>query len=365
MGAPASGAAAGQAGEVIRCDLAGDFAAWMARAGGSIALTTYQAGKVVLVGWDGRQVTILPRNFDRAMGLAVAGRRMLLATRHKLWVLADSPVLAADFDETHPGRYDALYLPRATFYIGGINAHDVDFGADGPWVVNTRFSCLAAPGLDYSFLPRWHPPFITRLLPEDRCHLNGLCMEGGQPRYVTAFGQSDEPGGWRERRFDGGIVIDVPSGETLARGLCMPHSPRLHDGALWVLASGRGELLRLDRTDYRAEVVCGLPGFVRGLDFVGPYALIGLGTLRSKHLFSGLPVQTRHPELICGLAVVDICSGQVVGRMDFKEGCTEMYDVRFLPGVARPMILNDERPETQHAVIAPDGAYWIRPSDQG
>ena len=365
MDGPPPGVPADPAGEVIRCDLAGDFAAWIARAGGSVALTTYQAGKVVLVGWDGQQVTVLPRNFNRAMGLAVAGRRMLLATRHELWLLADSPALAADFDEAQPGRYDALYLPRATFYIGEINAHDVDFGSDGPWVVNTRFSCLAAPGLDYSFLPRWHPPFITRLLPEDRCHLNGLCMEAGQPRFVTALGESDEPGGWRERRFDGGIVIDVPSGEIVARGLCMPHSPRIHDGALWVLASGAGELLRLDRTNYQVEVVCGLPGFVRGLDFVGPYALIGLGTLRSKHLFSGLPVQARHSELICGVAVVDTRSGQVVGRMDFREGCTEMYDVRFLQGVARPMILNDERPETPSAVIAPDGAYWIRLSDRG
>src|SRR5262249_44208966 len=137
-----------------------------------------------------------------------------------------------------------------------------------------------------------------------------------------------------------------------------------HDGALWLLASGTGELLRLDRTDYRAEVVCGLPGFVRGLDFAGPYALVGLGTLRSKHLASGLPVQVRHPALVCGLAGVDARPGQVVGRLDFTEGCTELYDVRFLPGVARPMILNGERPETRHAVVAPDGDYWIRPADR-
>ncbi len=347
--------------DVIRCVLAGDFAGWMAQAGGSIALTTYQAGKVVLIGWDGRQVTILPRDFDRAMGLAVAGPRMLLATRHQVWLLADSPQLAHDFQEGQPGRYDALYLPRATFHTGDINVHDVDFGSDGPWIVNTRFSCLAAPDLNFSFLPRWTPPFITASAPEDRCHLNGLAMEGGRPRYVTAFGATDEAGGWRDARFSGGIVIDVPSGEIAVRGLCMPHSPRLHDGALWVLASGAGELLRIDRATYQPEVVCGLPGFVRGLAFVGPYALIGIGTLRAKHLFSNLPVQAKHSTLICGVAVVDTRTGRVVGRLDFASGCTELYDVRFLPGVLRPMILNADRPETRHAVVAPDHAYWIRP----
>jgi hypothetical protein len=91
MPGPPSGAPAGPLGEVIRCDLAGDFAAWMARAGGSIVLTTYQAGKVVLVGWDGARVTLLPRQFERPMGLDVQGGRLLLATRRHLHILADSP----------------------------------------------------------------------------------------------------------------------------------------------------------------------------------------------------------------------------------------------------------------------------------
>jgi uncharacterized protein (TIGR03032 family) len=363
MGGPAPGVAAGTAGEVIRCDLAGDFAAWMARAGGSVVLTTYQAGKVVLVGWDGARVTLLPRQFERPMGLDAGGGRLLLATRRHLHVLADSPPLARDFLEGQPGRYDALYLPRLAYETGELNTHEVAFGDDGPWLVNTRFSCLAAPGVDHCFIQRWRPPFVTATTPEDRCHLNGMAMEGGRPRFVTALGLSDQPGGWRPGKADGGIVVDVAAGEVVLRGLCMPHSPRVCNGRLWLLNSGAGELLRVDPRDGRAEVVCSLQGYLRGLCLVGDFALVGLCMLRegSKDLFGTLPVHARYPKLLCALAVVDTRDGREVGRLDFTEGCTEIFDIRFLPGVFRPMILGLDSPAARDAFPAPEASCWLRP----
>jgi uncharacterized protein (TIGR03032 family) len=350
--------------EVIRCDLAGDFAGWIAGAGGSVALTTYQAGKVVLVGWDGRQVTLLARHFERPMGLAAAPGRLLLATRRQVVLLADSPVLAREFQEGQPGRYDALYLPRVGYHTGELNVHDVDFGDDGLWLVNTRFSCLAAPSGDYCFVPRWRPPFVSATAPEDRCHLNGLAMDGGRPRYVTALGESDRPGGWRADKARGGIILDVATGEIVVRGLCMPHSPRWHEGALWVLNSGAGELWRLEPPVFRPEVVCALPGYLRGLAFVGPFALVGLCMIREKYrdLFADLPVQARHARLHCALAVVDLRSGREVGRLEFTEGCTELYDVQFLPGVRRPMILHADHDAARQAYPTPESSYWLRPS---
>ena len=281
--------------ESIRCDVSESFPSWLSQAKGSIVLTTYQAGKVGMIGWDGRQVTLLFRDFPKPMGLDLDGGRMLLATRNHLVELANAPLLAYEFLEGQPGRYDALYLPRVTYDTGDLNVHDVAFGVDAPWLVNTRFSCLCSPSREFSFIPRWRPPFITEVVPEDRCHLNGLAMEGGRPRFVTALGETDVVGGWRERKADGGVLIDVPSGEVVLRGLCMPHSPRLHDGSLWVLNSGAGELWRVDLDSFRHEVVCSLPGYLRGLCFVGPVALVGLSTIREKHIFGGLPVQQRCP----------------------------------------------------------------------
>jgi uncharacterized protein (TIGR03032 family) len=158
------------------------------------------------------------------------------------------------------------------------------------------------------------------------------------------------------------VVVDVPSGQVVMRGMCMPHSPRLHDGSLWVLNSGSGELWRIDLDSFRHEVVCGLPGYLRGLCFVGPVALVGLSTIREKHIFGGLPVQERFDRLRCGVAVVDVRKGGLLGLFEFTGGCTELYDLQFLPNVFRPMILNAEKEATREAVTAPEFSYWLRPS---
>ena len=348
--------------ETIRCDVSESFSTWLGRARGSIVLTTYQAAKVGVVAWDGRQVTLLFRDFPKPMGLDVDGPRMLLATRDQVIELANAPLLAHEFLEGQPGRYDALYLPRVAHFLGDLNVHDVAFGDEHPWLVNTRFSCLCAPSRDFSFEPRWKPPFVSDIVPEDRCHLNGLAMEAGRPRFVTALGETDVVGGWREGKANGGVVIDVTSDQVVLRGLGMPHSPRLHEGSLWVLNSGAGELWKVDLDTFRHEVVCKLPGYLRGLCFVGPVALIGLSTIREKHIFGGLPVQEQNPRLRCGVSAVEIRTGRHIGMFEFTEGCTELYDVRFLPDIFRPMILNGEKEATRQAVTTQEFSYWLRPS---
>ena len=229
--------------------------------------------------------------------------------------------------------------------------------------MNTRFSCLCSPSRDYSFIPRWRPPFISEVVPEDRCHLNGLAMEDGRPRFVTALGETDSVGGWRERKADGGVVIDVPSGEVVLRGLSMPHSPRLHDGSLWVLNSGAGELWRVDLNSFRHEVVCSLPGYLRGLGFVGPVALVGLSTIREKHIFGGLPVQERCPRLRCGVAVIELQHRPPARTVRVHRGLHRALR-RAVPA-RRPAPDDPQRARrrrTRQAVTAPDFSYWLRPS---
>ncbi|QEG27856.1 hypothetical protein GobsT_26200 [Gemmata obscuriglobus] len=347
----------------IECRVDDGFAGWLAGANGSLAVTTYQAGKVVLVGWDGRRVTVLARDFPKPMGLAVDGPRLLLATRHEVVLLADAPALAADFKPDEPGRYDALYLPRTRYCTGDLNVHDVAVGADGPWVTATRFSCLARLSHAFSFVPAWRPPFVSDTVPEDRCHLNGLALVDGRPRYVTCLGTTDAAGAWRGKKADGGVLVDVADGSVRLRGLSMPHSPRWHNGALWLLDSGRGALLRADPERGTREAVCGLSGYLRGLSLVGPYALVGLCQIREKHIFGGLPVQQTHPALLCGVAVVDTRTGARVGLLEFTAGCTEVFEVAWLPGVRRPMLLNPAHPAQTDAFTAPAFSYWLRPAN--
>ncbi|MGD0517769.1 MAG: TIGR03032 family protein [Thermoguttaceae bacterium] len=348
----------------IQCLSSAAFEEWLAWAGGSLAVSTYQAGKVAMIGWDGRQVTLLMRDFEKPLGLAVAGNRMVLATREDLCIFSNSPLLAHDFSETQPGHYDALYLPRATYHTGDLHTHDVAISEEGIIITATRFSCLARLSFDFNFVPFWKPSFVTDLVPEDRCHLNGLALLENQPKYVTALGRTDTAGGWRENKAGGGVIIDVASGEIVTEGLSMPHSPRLYDGRLWVLNSGAGELLMIDPASGRQDVVCSLPGYLRGLSFIGPYAVVGLSKIREKHIFGGLPLQSRWEQLRCGLAVVDIRDGRDAGFFEFTRGCEELYDVQFLPGIKRAMILNLKKPAARQAISNPESSFWLRPSSE-
>jgi uncharacterized protein (TIGR03032 family) len=347
--------------ELIQCHVTDEFQTWLTQMGGAIAITTYQSGKVALVGWDGQQVTLLLRQFTKPMGLAVQEQQIALATQHEVLLLANAPQLAHNYLEQQPGRYDALYLPRVTYFTGDLNIHDLAFGRDRLWFVNTRFSCLANLDSHFNFVPVWQPPFISEIVPEDRCHLNGLALVADQPKFVTALGESDQVGGWRSTKATGGILIDVEQNEVILRGLSMPHSPCWHDHQLWLLNSGAGELWRVEPSGQH-QVICTLPGFLRGLCCVGEFAIVGLSQIREQHIFGGLPVQQRFDRLKCGVVVVNLNSGKIIGSLEFTHGCQEIYDVKFLPGVQRPALLNLERPATRQAFTTPDCSYWLRPS---
>jgi uncharacterized protein (TIGR03032 family) len=230
--------------------------------------------------------------------------------------------------------------------------------------VNTRFSCLATRAVNHSFVPCWRPPFISELAPEDRCHLNGLGVRDGRVRYVTALGTSDCPAGWRENKRSGGVLLDVPSGEVIVRGLSMPHSPRWYDGRLWVLDSGNGRLAVVDEASGRLETVAELPGFTRGLDFIGRYAFVGLSQVRESAVFSGIAIAERPPaERCCGVWVVDIVTGRTVAFVQFEDAVQEIFAVQALPGRRFPDVVNDKPALLADAFVLPEMALAdVRPA---
>jgi uncharacterized protein (TIGR03032 family) len=246
-------------------------------------------------------------------------------------------------------------MRRTPWVTGDVDAHDVGFAADGrPLFVNTLFACIAAVSDGHSFKPVWKPPFISRLAPEDRCHLNGMAMEGGRPRFETAVSRSDAADGWRDRRRDGGIVIDVDTSEIVASGLSMPHSPRLHQGRLWLLNSGTGELGFVEPDSGRFEAVGFCPGYARGLAFAGSHAVVGLSLQRENRTFSGLALEDelarRDVEPRCGLAVFDLSTGDMTGWVRIEGVVRELYDVAYLPGVRRPSAIGFKTDEIKHVI---------------
>ncbi len=327
------------------------FVALLDQLGGSLLVTTYQAQQLLALRADGGGISMLVRTFDKPMGLAVDPRRLALGTRDRIWFLRNAPDIAPQMEP--PDKHDACYLPRWCHVTGDIAGHELAWAGDELWIVNTRFSCLSTLNPDYSFVPRWRPPFITALAAEDRCHLNGLAMEDGRPRYVTALGVTDTRDGWRPDKARGGCLIDVPSGNLVAEGISMPHSPRLHDGRLWLLESGKGQLLTLDPTTSHRGMVAELPGYTRGLAFAGPFAFIGLSKIRETSTFGGLPLAERRAELKCGIAVVDTRRGKTVAALEFQTAVEEIFDVQLLAGARFPEVVGLQKDTVQHTFVVP------------
>jgi uncharacterized protein (TIGR03032 family) len=330
------------------------FPEWLASTGGSLAFTTYQAGKLFLLGVrpDGR-LSVFERTFPRCMGLAVSGNGRSLALATQTQIQRFDNVLPAG--QGSQDGYDAVYAPHAAWVTGDLDVHDVGFGADGrPVFVNTLFACLASVSDGHSFRPVWTPPFISKLAAEDRCHLNGLAMAEGKPAYITAVSRSDVADGWRDKRRDGGIVVEVESGEIVAERLSMPHSPRLHDGKLWLLNSGAGEFGHVDLASGRFEPMALCPGYARGLAFAGNHAIVGLSLARDNRTFSGLALEdalaARDVEARCGLAIVDLASGDMVHWVRIEGVVRELYDVAAVPGVSRPSAIGFKTDEVKHVI---------------
>jgi uncharacterized protein (TIGR03032 family) len=289
------------------------------------------------------------------MGLALAdgGARLAIGTTLQVWEFRDVPSVARRLEPA--GRHDTCFLPRFSHVTGNVLIHEMAYGARGElWIVNTRFSCLATLDPESSFAPRWRPPFVTELEPSDRCHLNGLGMVNGKPKYVTALGETNEVAGWRPNKAKGGILMDVDSGAILCRGLSMPHSPRWYGGRLWVCESGSGTLGTVDRNTGRYEAVAAVPGFTRGLDFVGDLAFVGLSQVRESAVFSGIPITERlaAEQRTCGVCVVDLRRGETVALLKFTSGVQEVFAVALLPR-RFPDLINDDEKLLESSFVVP------------
>jgi len=355
--APGRGdAAAAPAPVEFRFTQTDSFVALLNQLGAALVVSTYQANKLLVARIAGAGLSTLVRTFDRPMGLAVDARRLAIGTRNQIWFLRNAPDIAPRVEPA--GSHDACFVPRSSHVTGDIGIHEIAWSSDELWMVSTRFSCLCTPSPDYSFVPRWRPPFITALAAEDRCHLNGLAMapdEQGKPvpRYVTALGTTDIRDGWRADKSHGGCIIDVSSGEFVTRGLSMPHSPRWHDEKLWVLESGTGGVVRIDRANGRRETVAQLPGFTRGWALVGPYAFVGLSKIRKSSAMDGVPIAERRDELKCGIAVLDLRSGQTIAFLEFQTAVEEIFDVQLLPGLRFPEVMGFQQETLHHTFIVP------------
>lgn len=365
------------------------FLDWLQEQRCSLGFSTYQTGKLFFVGRKSasgaaaplnasdQALSIFERTYNHCMGMCVTpdAKTIWLSSRFQIWRMEQAPANAVPYrpaesagiegDEAQQvpawaGRgYDFAYIPRVGYTTGHVDVHDMAVDGDGRVIfVNTMFGCLATLSEHANFKPIWRPPFLSALVPEDRCHLNGLAMRDGQPKYVTVVSRSDVADGWRDRRKDGGCILEVPSGEVVCAGLSMPHAPRWYRGQLWVLNSGTGEFGRVDLASGKFEPVAFCPGYLRGLTFHGDYAIATLS--KPRHLtFQGLALDDRlaqkgaDPQ--CGLQIIDLRTGSISEflRLDGTL-VTELYDAIVLPGVRQPMAVGFKTTEIERLIMIDD-----------
>jgi uncharacterized protein (TIGR03032 family) len=351
----------------LEIDASANFASLLAANRLSVLVSTYDVGKVIILRAVGEALNVHFVSVGRAMGIAANASRLTVGSRDRILEFYNMPALLPKLppSDAYPPVQDACYVLRNSHVTGDIDIHEMAFGGDTLWFANTRFSCLCTYDLVYSFQPRWRPPFVKGLSGDDRCHLNGLAMVNGVPRFVTAFGATDEPEGWRAERASGGVMIDVPTGEIVVRGMAMPHSPRVYGGHLWVLESGRGTLGRVDPHSGRVDTHGQFSGFTRGLDFHGPLAFVGLSQVRQSNVFGGLPLTERVPEneRFCGLQVMNLTTGKQEAYLKFASGVHEVFAVHVLPGITFPQVLEQDDPlvPTTYA-LSPEALAVVRSS---
>jgi uncharacterized protein (TIGR03032 family) len=304
----------------IRCQPTENLAAVLAQANCSLLVSTYLIGNLVTVGSTNGELLVTFHTFDRPMGMAVSREGMVVCTRNQVWFL---PMLLDIAKQMEPlGQYDLAYFARRSHYTGNILCHEIGWVGKELWIVNTRFSCLCTLHHTCHFAPRWQPPFTV-----DRV-----------ARYVTALAETNKREAWRAVKATSGCLIDVPNNTVIARGFAMPHSPRVANGRLYVLHSGRGRLEVVDPASGKTETVCDLPGYARGMSIHGSLAFIGLSKIRASTTMDGVPIAEKRDQLKCGVWAIDLNTGNKVAHLEFLSGIDELFDVQVLPGVTSPFV---------------------------
>ena len=333
------------------------FGNWLSRTRCSLAFTSYQTGQLFLVGLlPNGQVSFHQQNYVRAMGVHATPARLYVGSLFQIWRLEN--VLAPH--ERANENFDRLYVPRNAQTTGDVDVHELSVDRAGRVIfVNTKFSCLATLSITHGFRPIWKPPFISRLAAEDRCHLNGLGMADGIVRYATAVSRSDIVTGWRERRHEGGVLIDVQDNRIVSDELSMPHSPRVHEGRTYLLDSGRGMLVEVDAKIGKRREIAFCPGFLRGLSFQKGFALVTV-SLPREGSFSGLEldeaIRKRDGEPWCGVLVISLSNGDIVEFLRFDGEIRELFDVAVIPDAVLPMAIGLNAPEI-HTMTSFDAEF--------
>lgn len=328
----------------------------------SLVFSTYQAGRLIVLGsLNGNHLHQIPVGFKKPMGIAISDNKLAIATLDSLYFFSNREHVA-DTIRLNEKNFDTVYLQRAKYATSTLDIHDIAFGNGILWGVNTVFSCLCVFDINHNYVPKWKPPFISALVPEDRCHLNGMVLENDLPVYVSMLSTTNTKEGWRENITETGTIMTVPKGEVIAEGLSLPHSLLLDGDYLYYLESGKGTLNRIHRETKEIEVVHEFERFVRGMKRLDNLFFIGYSAVRkSSKTFSS--IRFENPSDNAGVLIYDIQQNEVVSKLEYEGDVEEIYDLNYFDGFLKPAIVNDKQEEFNNVITFPKNVFWKKPKE--
>ncbi len=325
----------------------------------SLIFSTYQSGCAVIISANDRNLIQITRGFKKPMGIAINKDKLALATLDELIIFSNKNDLNKSYPKK-PNVYDSIYMPRSSYFTGNLDLHDIAFGNSNEiYAVNTRFSCISKIDSDFSFKPIWKPAFISKILPEDRCHLNGMALLNGYPKFATALSQTDFKGGWRDNITKSGVLIDTKKNEIILENLGMPHSPRIINNELYLLQSSKGEVIKVNTKEKSYKTVARVPGMLRGMTEYGNYVFIGVSKPRKRSkTFSKLPKEFQKQS--AGIIVFYKPNWSLVGEIKYSTTVNEIYDLQILPNILRPNILNRDKLMENDGIVTNNLSIWYK-----
>lgn len=285
--------------------------------------------------------------------------RLAVASQSSVDVFGSSLVLSRNYPERRD-HYDRIFIPQSRYYTGFVDTHEIAFGDEGLWTINTKFSALTLMSDHLHFETKWQPPFVSGLFPEDRCHLNGMAMKDGKPRFASMFSQTDEVNGWKDGPKNTGLIMDIETNEVLVDGLFMPHSPVYYDDQIYFLQSGTGQVMKLDLASRKVSQVADMKTFVRGLEVIGDFLVVGTSVLREKSTsFGQLPISDM--DTYCGVFILDRHTGENCGGLTYTSIIKEIFTVKVLPQTMMPAIMTENDEYFNRSVMADNNAnFWLK-----
>uniref|UniRef100_A0A6C0IX38 Conserved hypothetical protein CHP03032 domain-containing protein n=1 Tax=viral metagenome TaxID=1070528 RepID=A0A6C0IX38_9ZZZZ len=344
----------------------------------SLLLSAYKSNLVFAFGaTDDHKLSCYYSQFFHPLALGLSQREDCL----EVWIASNGGLLRcvdagekyneADEHSGGGGNFTATLVPRQAHLIGKQDVHGIyPLSPQSPFFVSTKFSALCQLDItkpDVNVNVVWKPSFITELRGEDRCHFNDVCWVDGLAKYASCICESDAHDGWRDHRQGGGVIIDIMNDKIVARNLSMPHSPRWYKKQLWVLNSGSGHLGTINLENGTFEPKVFIPGFLRGLQFHGRFAIVGSSLDRHERRFQDLELgknlETKKTTPVCGFFFIDLASFSIAQKVEIKGNIHEIYDILLVP-TRRVRLINASDEDSACVKVVDNSARYRKKDDE-